>query len=331
MPVVQPGELWQESGRWSQYGPELLRFKDRHERDFVLGPTHEEVITDIARRELQELPPAAGQFLPDPDQVPRRGAAALRRHARARVHHEGRLLLPPRRGLAAGRLPRHVRRLHAHLHPHRAHLPRRARRLRRHRRQTSARSFTCSPLPARTRSCSRTGTTTPRTSRPPRRCRRPSRARPPRETLRKVATPGVRTIEDLARLLKVEPARCLKTLIVDGTGDEVVALVVRGDHELNAVKAQKLPGVASPLRMASAARVLAATGTEPGYVGPGRPQVPRVRRPRGARARGLRLRRQREGHAPDRASTGGAICRPRRPRTCARWSRAIRAPRAAAA
>src|SRR5262250_1007937 len=53
MPVVQPGELWQESGRWSQYGPELLRFKDRHERDFVLGPTHEEVITDIVRRELQ--------------------------------------------------------------------------------------------------------------------------------------------------------------------------------------------------------------------------------------------------------------------------------------
>ena len=53
MPVVQPGELWQESGRWAEYGPELLRLKDRHERDFVLGPTHEEVITDIVRRELQ--------------------------------------------------------------------------------------------------------------------------------------------------------------------------------------------------------------------------------------------------------------------------------------
>ena len=53
MPVVQPAELWQESGRWSLYGPELLRIKDRHERDFVAGPTHEEVITDIARRELK--------------------------------------------------------------------------------------------------------------------------------------------------------------------------------------------------------------------------------------------------------------------------------------
>src|SRR2546429_6311059 len=53
MPVIQPAELWQESGRWTEYGPELLRIKDRHERDFVAGPTHEEVITDIARRELQ--------------------------------------------------------------------------------------------------------------------------------------------------------------------------------------------------------------------------------------------------------------------------------------
>jgi prolyl-tRNA synthetase len=53
MPTIQPGELWQESGRWSKYGPELLRFKDRHDRDFAYGPTHEEVITDIARRELR--------------------------------------------------------------------------------------------------------------------------------------------------------------------------------------------------------------------------------------------------------------------------------------
>ncbi|HID01198.1 MAG TPA: proline--tRNA ligase, partial [Piscirickettsiaceae bacterium] len=53
MPVVQPAELWQASGRWDEYGPELVRFKDRHERDFVLGPTHEEVITDLVRREIR--------------------------------------------------------------------------------------------------------------------------------------------------------------------------------------------------------------------------------------------------------------------------------------
>ena len=52
MPAVQPGELWQESGRWDKYGPELLRLKDRHQRDFVIGPTHEEVITDVVRKEI---------------------------------------------------------------------------------------------------------------------------------------------------------------------------------------------------------------------------------------------------------------------------------------
>src|SRR6185437_15916952 len=66
----------------------------------------------------------------------------------------------------------------------------------------------------------------------------------------------------------LSPARTVKTLLVDGAEDDIVALVIRGDHELNAVKAQKLPGVASPLRMASAERIRAATGTEPGFLGP---------------------------------------------------------------
>jgi prolyl-tRNA synthetase len=97
----------------------------------------------------------------------------------------------------------------------------------------------------------------------------PQSPRPaPGEPLRKVPTPGARTIDELARLLGVPPARCLKTLIVEGSGEAVVALVLRGDHELNAVKAQKLPGVASPLRLASAEGVRGATGAEPGYVGP---------------------------------------------------------------
>ncbi len=83
-----------------------------------------------------------------------------------------------------------------------------------------------------------------------------------------MATPGARTIADLAAFLKLPPQRLVKTLIVDGSEPgSVAALVIRGDHELNAVKAQKLPGVASPLRMASAESVLAATGTTPGYVG----------------------------------------------------------------
>ncbi len=96
MPTIQPAELWIESGRWSKYGPELLRFKDRHEREFLYGPTHEEVITDIARRGAAQLQAAAGQLLSDSNQIPRRDPAAVRRHARARIHHEGCLFISHR-------------------------------------------------------------------------------------------------------------------------------------------------------------------------------------------------------------------------------------------
>ena len=71
MPTVQPAELWKESGRWSKYGPELLRFKDRHDREFAYGPTHEEVITDIARRELRSYKQLPVNFYQIQIQVPR--------------------------------------------------------------------------------------------------------------------------------------------------------------------------------------------------------------------------------------------------------------------
>lgn len=134
MPAVQPAELWQESGRWEQYGPELLRLKDRHEREFCVGPTHEEVITDLARNGFEQLQAAADQLLPDPDQVPRRDPSSLRPDARSRIHHEGRLLLPPEPGIAAGDLRRDVPGLQQDLHPPRPGLPPRAGRQRLHRR-----------------------------------------------------------------------------------------------------------------------------------------------------------------------------------------------------
>ena len=98
----------------------------------------------------------------------------------------------------------------------------------------------------------------------------PSKApRPPAaRALERVATPKVRSIADLCSLLRVSAAQCLKTLLVEGSNNDVVALVIRGDHELNAVKSQKLPGVANPLRMAGAERVRAATGADPGSLGP---------------------------------------------------------------
>jgi len=103
MPAVQPAELWQESGRWDQYGPELLRLKDRHQRDFVIGPTHEEVITDLARRELKSYRQLPVNFYQIQLKF-RRDPPSIRRDAGSRVHHEGRLFLPSRSSLAAGGL-----------------------------------------------------------------------------------------------------------------------------------------------------------------------------------------------------------------------------------
>jgi prolyl-tRNA synthetase len=266
MPVVQPAELWHESGRWSEYGPELLRFKDRHERDFLAGPTHEEVITDIARRELQsyrQLPVTFYQIQTKfRDEVrPRFGVMRAREfimkdaysfhldeeslRAGYRAMYDAYTRIFTRTGLTfravradsgaiGGNVSQEFHVLAA----------------------SGEDAIAFSDGDDYAANLEAAASVPPSAPRPA-----------PREALRKVATPGARTIEELARLLQVAPARCVKTLIVEGRDGEAVALVVRGDHELNAVKAQKLAGVASPLRLASAERVFKATGTEPGYVG----------------------------------------------------------------
>jgi prolyl-tRNA synthetase len=267
MPVIQPAELWQESGRWSEYGPELLRIKDRHQRDFVAGPTHEEVITDIARRELRsyrQLPVNFYQIQTKfRDEVrPRFGVMRAREFIMKdaysfhldeqslregyRVMYDAYTRIFTRTGLTfravradSGAIGGDVSQEFHVLAP------------------TGEDAIVFSDGDEYAANLEAAAAVPPPGARPV-----------PRESLHRVATPGVHTIAELARFLKVEPARCLKTLIVDGRRDEVVALVLRGDHELNPVKAQKLPGVASPLALSSAARVLAATGTEPGSVGP---------------------------------------------------------------
>jgi prolyl-tRNA synthetase len=94
MPAIQPAELWMESKRWQQYGKELLRIKDRHDRDFVFGPHPRGGHHGHGPGHDQLVPAAPGEPVPDPDEVPGRGPSALRPDARARVHHEGRVLLP---------------------------------------------------------------------------------------------------------------------------------------------------------------------------------------------------------------------------------------------
>ncbi|MBV8784870.1 MAG: proline--tRNA ligase [Gammaproteobacteria bacterium] len=266
MPAVQPAELWQESQRWAQYGPELLRFKDRHERDFVIGPTHEEVITDIARRELKsyrQLPVNFYQIQTKfRDEVrPRFGVMRAREFimkdaysfhldeaslaATYRTMFETYSRIFTRMGLTYRAVRADSGAIGGDVSQEFTVLA-----------ASGEDAVVFSDADDYAANLEAAATVPPAAPRPA-----------PREALRKVPTPGARTIADVAALLQVAPERCVKTLLVAGADDAVVALVLRGDHELNALKAQRLPGVASPLRLASAAQVQAVSGTEPGFVG----------------------------------------------------------------
>ena len=118
MPTLQLADLWRESGRYEAYGPEMLRIKDRHERELLYGPTNEEMITEIFRAYVRFLPGSAQNPLPYPVEIPRRAAPALRRHARPRIPDEGCVFLRCRRSGGAAFLQQDVRRLFADFFPH---------------------------------------------------------------------------------------------------------------------------------------------------------------------------------------------------------------------
>jgi prolyl-tRNA synthetase len=267
MPTIQPAELWQESGRWSKYGPELLRFKDRHERDFAYGPTHEEVITDIARRELRsykQLPVNFYQIqLKFRDEIrPRFGVMRAReflmKDAYSFHSDEASLALGYRAMFDAytrifTRLGLNFRAVQADGGSIGGSTTQEFHVLA----ESGEDAIAFSDGDDYAANVESAATLKPAE---------------PRATgvlpLAKVATPHARTIASLSEFLGVSAALCAKTLLVEGSAGDVVALVLRGDHELNAVKAQKLPGVANPLRMASAERVRQASGCDPGSIGP---------------------------------------------------------------
>ena len=267
MPVIQPAELWQESGRWTKYGPELLRIKDRHQRDFVAGPTHEEVITDIARSELKsyrQLPVNFYQIQTKfRDEVrPRFGVMRAREfimkdaysfHLDEASLNEGYRAMYDAYTRIFTRTGLQFRAVRADSGAIGGDVSQEFHVLA----SSGEDAIVFSDADDYAANLEAAAALPPSEPRPT-----------PAEELKKVPTPGMRTIEDLARFLKVQPSRTVKTLLVDGAKDDVVALVVRGDHELNALKAQKLPGVASPLRMANAERIARATATEPGFIGP---------------------------------------------------------------
>ncbi len=270
MPVIQPAELWQESGRWREYGPELLRLKDRHQRDFVAGPTHEEVITDIARRELQsyrQLPVNFYQIQTKfRDEIrPRFGVMRAREfimkdaysfHADEASLEAGYRLMHETYTRIFSRMGLEFRAVRADSGPIGGDVSQEFHVLA----ASGEDAIVFSDADGYAANIEAAEALPPPEARPA-----------PGAPLTRVSTPGAKTIESLSRMLSVEPARCLKTLLVEGDGEgdaSVVALVIRGDHELNATKAQRLAGVASPLRMAGAERIQRASGSQAGYLGP---------------------------------------------------------------
>lgn len=267
MPAVQPAELWQESTRWEQYGPELLRIKDRHQRDFCFGPTHEEVVCDVVRREIKsyrQLPLNLYQ-----------------------IQTKFRDEIRPRFGVMRGRefLMKDAYSFHANYDD----LVREYRNMH----DTYSRIFTRLGLKFRsvaadTGSIGGTGShefhvladsgedaiaycpqsdyaanvelaeaVAPATPRPA-----------ATQAMQKVHTPGVKTIAELCAFLKLPATLTVKAVVVDGADGKPVLLLVRGDHELNMIKAGKLAQVQQPVTFATAEAIRAAFKADPGSLGP---------------------------------------------------------------
>ncbi len=270
MPAVQPAELWQESGRWEKYGPELLRFKDRHQRDFVIGPTHEEVITDVVRRDVKsyrqlplhlyqiqskfrdEIRPRFGvmrgrEFLMKDGYSFHSSFEDLKREYQVMYDTYSRIFT---------RLGLHFRAVAADTGSiggtgsHEFHVIA----------ETGEDDIAYCPdsdFAANVELAEALAPTTPRPA--------------ATAALTKVHTPGVKTIDELAAFLKVPATATVKAIVVDGdesTGNQPVLLLLRGDHELNEVKAQKIAGVKNPLTFAAPAAILAAFGANAGSLGP---------------------------------------------------------------
>ncbi|MGF1546831.1 MAG: proline--tRNA ligase [Thiotrichales bacterium] len=266
MPTIQPAELWQESRRWEKYGPELLRIKDRHERDFCYGPTHEEVITDYVRREIRsykDLPLNLYQIqIKFRDEIrPRFGVMRAREFLMKDAYsfHIDQASLQQTYDLMYATYSRVFTRLGLKFRAVRA--------------DTGAIGGSAShefhvladsgeDAIAFSDDSDYAANVELAETLPP------APPAPATLALTKVATPGQESIAEVAAHLGVAPQQCLKTLFVRGSEQPVVALILRGDHELNPIKAEKLAGVAAPVQMADAAAIIAATGCKPGSLGP---------------------------------------------------------------
>jgi len=268
MPTLQPAELWQETGRWEQYGPELARLKDRHERDFCLGPTHEEIITDLARNELKsykQLPITYYQIQTKiRDEIrPRFGVMRSREFImkdaysfhldqaslqetyevmyRAYSNIFNQFGLKFRAVIAdSGSIGGAV--------SHEFHVLA----------DSGEDAIAFSDSSDYAANVEKAEAVMPTGERPE-----------PSQTLALAETPNQHSIEEVSQFFAIPANQCLKTLIVKGEEEgTLVAILLRGDHELNKIKAEKMAGVLSPLQLASEAEIIAACGCKPGSIGP---------------------------------------------------------------
>jgi prolyl-tRNA synthetase len=265
MPAVVPAELWQETGRWEKYGPELLRIKDRHQRDFVIGPTHEEVITDIVRKDVKsyrQLPIHLYQ-----------------------VQSKFRDEIRPRFGVMRGR--EFLMKDGYSFHTSFADLEREYRNMH----ETYSRIFTRLGLKFRavaadTGSIGGTGShefhvladsgedaiafcpdsdyaaNVELAEAVPPQAPRAAAA----EAIAKVATPGKTRCEDVVELLKLPLEKSVKAIAIMHN-EAFCLLLIRGDHTLNEIKVGKIPGL-DPFRFATDAEIVDFLGCKPGYIGP---------------------------------------------------------------
>ena len=275
MPVVQPAELWEESGRWDQYGAELLRIKDRHQRGFCLGPTHEEVVTDLMRNELQsykQLPINLFQIQTKfRDEIrPRFGIMRAREFTMKDAYsfhinqaslddtytgmHNAYSAIFNRIGLDFRAVLADTGSIGGSA-SHEFHVLAESG-------EDDIAFSNSSDYAANVELAEALA---------------PAIESVEKQTLNVVDTPNAKTINEVCEQLNIPAHHSLKTLLVNADEDSpspLVALVLRGDHQLNDIKAEKLEHVASPLTMASEADILTATGCTPGSIGPVKLDMP---------------------------------------------------------
>ncbi len=272
MPMVQPAELWQESGRWEQMDAELLRFKDRHQRDFVLGPTHEEVITDLVRKEIssyKQLPINLYQIQTKfrDERRPRFGVMRAREFLMKDAYsfHLSQTSLEQTYQAMYQAYSNIFTRLGLDFRPvladtgaiggavsHEFHVLA----------ASGEDAIVFSDESDYAANIEKADALPPAIARPA-----------ATAAVSEVATPNAKTIAEVSALLNVDATHIIKTLLVhaaktdDKAAQGLVALVLRGDHELNEIKAEKHPLVASPLTFASDAEIIAAIGASAGSIG----------------------------------------------------------------